>query len=55
MIDGLTGLSYERFMLHYNFPPYSVGEVGPVRRAVAARRRPRQARLARAQGRAADA
>ncbi|MGZ8360741.1 MAG: polyribonucleotide nucleotidyltransferase, partial [Allosphingosinicella sp.] len=21
MIDGLTGLSYERFMLHYNFPP----------------------------------
>src|SRR3546814_3827902 len=27
MIDGLTGLSYERFMLHYNFPPYSVGEV----------------------------
>src|ERR1044072_1717561 len=30
MIDGLTGLSYERFMLHYNFPPYSVGEVGRV-------------------------
>ena len=28
MIDGLVGLSYERFMLHYNFPPYSVGEVG---------------------------
>jgi polyribonucleotide nucleotidyltransferase len=28
MIDGLTGLSYESFMLHYNFPPYSVGEVG---------------------------
>src|SRR5918992_2462500 len=28
MIDGLTGLSYERFMLHYNSPPYSVGEVG---------------------------
>jgi polyribonucleotide nucleotidyltransferase len=28
MIDGLTGLSYERFMLHYNFPPYSVGETG---------------------------
>jgi polyribonucleotide nucleotidyltransferase len=28
MIDGLTGLSYSRFMLHYNFPPYSVGEVG---------------------------
>ncbi len=28
MIDGLEGLSYSRFMLHYNFPPYSVGEVG---------------------------
>ncbi|HEV2567827.1 polyribonucleotide nucleotidyltransferase [Sphingomonas sp.] len=28
MIDGLNGLSYEHFMLHYNFPPYSVGEVG---------------------------
>jgi polyribonucleotide nucleotidyltransferase len=28
MIDGLTGLHYENFMLHYNFPPYSVGEVG---------------------------
>jgi polyribonucleotide nucleotidyltransferase len=28
MIDGLDGLSYQRFMLHYNFPNYSVGEVG---------------------------
>ena len=28
MIDGLEGLSYQNFMLHYNFPPYSVGEVG---------------------------
>ncbi len=28
MIDGLNGLRYENFMLHYNFPPYSVGEVG---------------------------
>jgi polyribonucleotide nucleotidyltransferase len=28
MIDGLNGLSYSPFMLHYNFPPYSVGEVG---------------------------
>jgi polyribonucleotide nucleotidyltransferase len=27
MIDGLDGLTYQRFMLHYNFP-YSVGEVG---------------------------
>ncbi|MEQ1549237.1 MAG: polyribonucleotide nucleotidyltransferase, partial [Chakrabartia sp.] len=28
MIDGLNGLHYTNFMLHYNFPPYSVGEVG---------------------------
>jgi polyribonucleotide nucleotidyltransferase len=28
MIDGLTGLTNSRFMLHYNFPPYSVGETG---------------------------
>jgi polyribonucleotide nucleotidyltransferase len=28
MIDGLGGLTYQNFMLHYNFPPYSVGEVG---------------------------
>ena len=28
MIDGLNGLSYSNFMLQYNFPPYSVGEVG---------------------------
>jgi polyribonucleotide nucleotidyltransferase len=27
-IDGLEGTYKERFMLHYNFPPYSVGEVG---------------------------
>ena len=28
MIDGLDGLRKEGFMLHYNFPPYSVGEAG---------------------------
>lgn len=28
MIDGLQPLYNERFMLHYNFPPFSVGEVG---------------------------
>ena len=28
MIDGLDGIRHENFMLHYNFPPYSVGEVG---------------------------
>lgn len=28
IIDALTGEYTERFMLHYNFPPYSTGEVG---------------------------
>ena len=28
MVDSLNGLSKERFMLHYNFPPFSVGEAG---------------------------
>jgi polyribonucleotide nucleotidyltransferase len=28
MIDGLLPESTKRFMLHYNFPPFSVGEVG---------------------------
>jgi polyribonucleotide nucleotidyltransferase len=28
MIDSLDGITHENFMLHYNFPPYSVGEVG---------------------------
>jgi len=28
IIDALEGESRERFMLHYNFPPYSVGEAG---------------------------
>ncbi len=27
-IDSLTGTSKENFLLHYNFPPYSVGETG---------------------------
>jgi polyribonucleotide nucleotidyltransferase len=27
-IDALSGTYKETFMLHYNFPPYSVGEVG---------------------------
>ncbi|MEM1376277.1 MAG: polyribonucleotide nucleotidyltransferase [Pseudomonadota bacterium] len=27
-IDSLTGTYKETFMLHYNFPPYSVGEAG---------------------------
>ena len=28
MVDGLHGEYKERFLLHYNFPPFSVGEVG---------------------------
>ncbi len=37
-IDALGGEIYRKFMLHYNFPPYSVGEVkflrGPGRREI---------------------
>ena len=29
-IDGLEGTRKERFMLHYNFPPFSVGETGRI-------------------------
>ena len=28
LIDALEGKYYERFLLHYNFPPFSVGETG---------------------------
>ncbi|MBI3323167.1 MAG: polyribonucleotide nucleotidyltransferase, partial [Candidatus Omnitrophica bacterium] len=31
LIEALEGESYKRFMLHYNFPPFSVGEVRPIR------------------------
>ncbi|HLE09166.1 MAG TPA: polyribonucleotide nucleotidyltransferase [Thermodesulfobacteriota bacterium] len=37
-IDALSGWEYKTFMLHYNFPPFSVGEVkflrGPGRREI---------------------
>ncbi len=37
-IDALIGESYKKFLLHYNFPPFSVGEVrflrGPGRREI---------------------
>ncbi len=37
-IEALTGETYKSFMLHYNFPPFSVGEVrmirGPSRRDI---------------------
>lgn len=31
MIDALEGETQKTFMLHYNFPPFSVGEVRPIR------------------------
>ncbi len=31
MIDALEGETQKSFMLHYNFPPFSVGEVKPIR------------------------
>ncbi len=30
ILDSLSGEARDRFMLHYNFPPYSVGETGMV-------------------------
>ena len=30
-IDGLRDEYFKRFILHYNFPPFSVGEIRPVR------------------------
>jgi len=30
-IDSLLGESFRRYMLHYNFPPFSVGEARPLR------------------------
>lgn len=31
MIDNLRGLSFKKFLFHYNFPPYSVGETSFLR------------------------
>jgi polyribonucleotide nucleotidyltransferase len=31
MIDNALGQYFEKFILHYNFPPYSTGEVKPLR------------------------
>ncbi len=31
MVDALEGETQKSFMLHYNFPPFSVGEVRPMR------------------------
>ncbi len=45
-VDSLTGTKKATFMLHYNFPPYSVGETGRTGFARPPRNRPRQARMA---------
>ncbi|MBC8257186.1 MAG: polyribonucleotide nucleotidyltransferase [Candidatus Marinimicrobia bacterium] len=29
MLDNIEGMTYKKHMLHYNFPPYSVGEARP--------------------------
>lgn len=29
-IDGLDGMEYDAFMMHYNFPPFATGETGRV-------------------------
>jgi polyribonucleotide nucleotidyltransferase len=31
LVEALEGKKYKSFMLHYSFPPFSVGETGPVR------------------------
>jgi polyribonucleotide nucleotidyltransferase len=31
MIDGVVFKGYDKFMLHYNFPPFSTGEARPLR------------------------
>ncbi len=31
LIDAIEGNSYKTFLLHYNFPPFSVGEIKPMR------------------------
>lgn len=31
MLDKALGLEYRKFMLHYNFPPFSTGEAKPLR------------------------
>ena len=49
-IESFEGETWKSFMLHYNFPPFSVGEVG-----VHARPRPPRSRPRRAGGTLADA
>ena len=55
IIDALQGEYSERFMLHYNMPPYATGETGRVGRAQAPRDRSRPSGQARAGEHAAHA
>ena len=50
IIDALEGERREPFMLHYNFPPFSVGETGMMGSPEAPRDRPRQPRASRREG-----
>ena len=50
-IESFEGETWKSFMLHYNFPPFSVGEVGVPARPRPPRSRPRRARRARARRR----
>jgi polyribonucleotide nucleotidyltransferase len=47
-VETVDGETWKRFMLHYNFPPFSVGEVKFLRGPGPPRDRPRRARGARA-------
>ena len=47
-VETVDGETWKRFMLHYNFPPFSVGEVEVPARPRPPRDRPRRARRARA-------
>ena len=51
-IDDLSLEKDRRYMHHYNFPPFSVGETGRMTRPAPPRHRPRRARSAGARGRA---
>lgn len=31
LIDGVSAVRYDKFLLHYNFPPFSTGEARPIR------------------------
>ncbi len=31
LIDGVADVRYDKFLLHYNFPPFSTGEARPIR------------------------